>query len=209
MSDNDPYLIIAADSHAGLPTEQYREYLREEVPPAVRRVPRRARRGARGGRPSSACATRSTPRSGSRSTTKSSPAAGTRSSATRRSTATAWRPRSSTPTPTRSRAARACRSAPVSACPATSIPVLGMAGAKAHNRWLAELCSHSPERRCGVALVPITGADRRRARRDPPREGLRPRRGDDPGDVVQPAAVPRPPLRPGVGAVRGARRCRW
>ena len=31
-----------------------------------------------------------------------------------------------------------------------------MAGAKAHNRWLAELCSTSPERRCGVALVPIT-----------------------------------------------------
>ncbi len=26
-TDNDPYLIIAADSHAGLPTEQYRDYL--------------------------------------------------------------------------------------------------------------------------------------------------------------------------------------
>ncbi|CAM8627958.1 Amidohydrolase-related [Acidimicrobiia bacterium] len=36
-------------------------------------------------------------------------------------------------------------------------PVLGLAGAKAHNRWLADLCSVSPERRCGVALVPITG----------------------------------------------------
>jgi predicted TIM-barrel fold metal-dependent hydrolase len=35
-------------------------------------------------------------------------------------------------------------------------PELGMAGAKAHNRWLVELCSHSPQRRCGVALVPIT-----------------------------------------------------
>ena len=35
-------------------------------------------------------------------------------------------------------------------------PELGMAGAQAHNRWLAELCSVSPERRCGVALVPIT-----------------------------------------------------
>ena len=32
---------------------------------------------------------------------------------------------------------------------------LVMAGARAHNRWLAELCSHSPERRCGVATVPI------------------------------------------------------
>ncbi len=35
-------------------------------------------------------------------------------------------------------------------------PVLGLAGAQAHNRWLADLCSHSPERRRGVALVPIT-----------------------------------------------------
>lgn len=35
-------------------------------------------------------------------------------------------------------------------------PELGMAGARAHNRWLAELCKDSPERRRGVALVPIT-----------------------------------------------------
>jgi len=33
-SDNDPYLIIAADSHAGLPTEQYREYLDKKFHPA-------------------------------------------------------------------------------------------------------------------------------------------------------------------------------
>src|SRR5450755_3174404 len=32
---------------------------------------------------------------------------------------------------------------------------LVMAGARAPNRWLAELCSDSPERRCGVATVPI------------------------------------------------------
>ena len=30
-----------------------------------------------------------------------------------------------------------------------------MAGARAHNRWLAELCSDSPDRRCGLAIVPI------------------------------------------------------
>jgi predicted TIM-barrel fold metal-dependent hydrolase len=30
-----------------------------------------------------------------------------------------------------------------------------MAGARAHNRWLAELCQDSPERRAGVAIVPI------------------------------------------------------
>jgi predicted TIM-barrel fold metal-dependent hydrolase len=34
-------------------------------------------------------------------------------------------------------------------------PELLMAGARAHNRWLAELCAGSPERRAGVALVPI------------------------------------------------------
>src|SRR5262245_22480630 len=34
-------------------------------------------------------------------------------------------------------------------------PGRAMAGARAHNRWLAELCSHSPERRAGVAVVPI------------------------------------------------------
>ena len=32
-NDNDPYLIIAADSHAGLPTEQYREYLEQKYWP--------------------------------------------------------------------------------------------------------------------------------------------------------------------------------
>lgn len=47
---------------------------------------------------------------------------------------------------------------------------LALVGARAHNRWLAELCSHSPQRRRGVALVPITGdvdaavAEIRRAR---------------------------------------------
>jgi predicted TIM-barrel fold metal-dependent hydrolase len=35
-------------------------------------------------------------------------------------------------------------------------PVLGLAGARAHNRWLAELCATNPSRRRGVALVPIT-----------------------------------------------------
>lgn len=34
-------------------------------------------------------------------------------------------------------------------------PELLMAGARAHNRWLAELCADSPERRAGVAIVPI------------------------------------------------------
>jgi predicted TIM-barrel fold metal-dependent hydrolase len=40
------------------------------------------------------------------------------------------------------------------------VPIdLLMAGAKAHNRWLAELCSDSPHRRAGVAIVPIFDVD--------------------------------------------------
>lgn len=34
-------------------------------------------------------------------------------------------------------------------------PELAFAGARAHNRFLVDLCSHSPERRAGIALVPI------------------------------------------------------
>jgi predicted TIM-barrel fold metal-dependent hydrolase len=34
-------------------------------------------------------------------------------------------------------------------------PELAMAGARAHNRWLAELCAESPLRRAGVAITPI------------------------------------------------------
>ena len=34
-------------------------------------------------------------------------------------------------------------------------PELLLAGARAHNRWLAELCADSPARRAGVAIVPI------------------------------------------------------
>ena len=72
-----------------------------------------------------------------------------------------------------------------------SDPVLVMEGAKAHNRWLAELCSDSPERRVGVALVPILhdhdGGDRG------DRVGRLPRapRRDDPDPVDEPAVVQR------------------
>ena len=36
-------------------------------------------------------------------------------------------------------------------------PALALAGAAAHNRWLAELCQDSPERRRGVIVAPIVG----------------------------------------------------
>ena len=57
-------------------------------------------------------------------------------------------------------------------------PELLMAGARAHNRWLAELCADSPERRAGVALVPILHdvdaavAEIRRARESGLRGGI-------------------------------------
>ena len=35
------------------------------------------------------------------------------------------------------------------------VPELQWAGARAHNRWLAEFCQMAPERRAGVALAPI------------------------------------------------------
>ncbi|GIU86924.1 MAG: hypothetical protein KatS3mg009_1439 [Acidimicrobiia bacterium] len=34
-------------------------------------------------------------------------------------------------------------------------PELAMAGARAHNRWLADFCAQAPHRRIGVAVVPI------------------------------------------------------
>jgi len=38
-------------------------------------------------------------------------------------------------------------------------PELQWAGARAHNRWMAELCQMAPERRAGVALVPLWDVD--------------------------------------------------
>lgn len=35
-------------------------------------------------------------------------------------------------------------------------PRLAYAGARAHNRWLAEFCAANPVRRAGIALVPVT-----------------------------------------------------
>ncbi len=35
------------------------------------------------------------------------------------------------------------------------VPELQWAGARAHNRWLAEFCQMAPERRAGIAIVPI------------------------------------------------------
>ncbi|RJL24134.1 amidohydrolase family protein [Bailinhaonella thermotolerans] len=57
-------------------------------------------------------------------------------------------------------------------------PELALAGARAHNRWLAELCRSSPARRRGVIVAPIAGdveaavAEIRRAHEDGLRGGI-------------------------------------
>ena len=82
------------------------------------------------------------------------------------------------------------------------VPIeLLIAGARAHNRWLAELCAASPARRAGVALVPALRR-RRRGRRDRPGRGVRPARWHPhPVDVAAARAVPRQEVRPGLGGL--------
>ena len=59
------------------------------------------------------------------------------------------------------------------------------AGARAHNRWLAELCQDSPERRAGVAVVPIMVDVDAAVDRDPPGPRVGPAGGDThPADVA-------------------------
>ena len=92
---------------------------------------------------------------------------------------------------------------------ATKSPDHLLAGARAYNRWAAELCQDSPERRAGLIVAPILDdldgaiAEIRRAHA----EGLT---GGDhhPAAVGRPRVVHELPLRPGVGGVRGARSSR-
>lgn len=42
------------------------------------------------------------------------------------------------------------------------VPELQWAGARAHNRWLAELCAQAPARHCGVAVMPLLWMSRKR-----------------------------------------------
>src|ERR1700759_1408720 len=153
--DNDPYLMIAADSHAGLPTEQYRPYLEKQFHAEFDEF-----------------------LAGRAAQFEELSAMGVHNEAFakqwyeqhERELAGGW------DAERRNEAldgdgvcaeviypdadaveSRTC--VPFGAGLGLSgdlDPRLGMAGAQAHNRWLAELCSQDPERRCGVALVPIT-----------------------------------------------------
>ena len=154
--DNDPYLMIAADAHAGLPTEQYREYLEKKFYPEFDDF--LSERSA---------AIEASTKLGVRNDEYAKKwyedhgdeLAGGWDAIKRDQSMDADGVSAEVVFPDADAVeSRTC--VPFGAglgLTGDLDPVLGMAGAKAHNRWLAELCSHSPERRCGVALVPITG----------------------------------------------------
>jgi len=154
-SDNDPYLIIAADSHAGLPTEEYRAYLASKYHDAfddflgerAAFVEQATKMGVR----DDAYAKQwfeehDEELAGGWDAIKRDQALDGDGVAAEVVYPDADAVESRTCVPFG--AGLGLRG--------DLDPELGMAGAQAHNRWLAELCAVSPERRCGVALVPIT-----------------------------------------------------
>ena len=155
FADDDPYLIIAADSHAGLPTEQYREYLESKYYPQFDEF--LSEREAQ---------VEASTKLGVRNETYAKQwfeeheeelAGGW--DAIKRDQALDGDGVCAEVVYPDADAVESRTCVPFGAGLGLSgdlDPELGMAGAKAHNRWLAELCSHSPERRKGVALVPIT-----------------------------------------------------
>ena len=207
FADDDPYLIIAADSHAGLPTEQYREYLESKYYPQFDEFLAERDATGRGCHPPG-CAQRRL-----RQEVVRGPRRGARRRLGRHQARPGPRrrrrrpPRSSTPTPTPSRAAPACPSAPGWASRATSIPSWAWRG-------------QGPQPVAGRAVLAQPGTpqgrgarahhrrDRQGAGRDPLGQGARPRCGDDPGHVGQPE--PRTTTRSTTRCGRSARssRCR-
>ena len=154
--DNDPYLIIAADSHAGLPTADYREYLDKKYYPQFEDF--------LGERSAVLEAVTQLGVRDSKFAQKwfedhDEELAGGWDGIKRDQALDADGVSAEVVYPDADAVeSRTC--VPFGAGLGLSgdlDPELGMAGAKAHNRWLADLCATNPERRCGVALVPITG----------------------------------------------------
>ena len=155
-SDNDPYLIIAADSHAGLPTEQYREYLDKKFHAAfdeflagrVAAVEAATKLGVRDDKYAKKWfEDHGEELAGGWDAIKRDQALDGDGVAGEVIYPDADAVESRTCVPFGAGLGLT----------GDLDPVLGLAGAQAHNRWLAELCAHSPARRRGVALVPITG----------------------------------------------------
>ncbi len=205
---NEPYVVISADSHAGLPTEQYRQYLERKYWPAFDDF--------LAGRPQAlaehsqvrASPTSSSPSNGSTRTAKASRVAGMPRDATRRWMPTASAPRSSSPMPTPSRAGTCAPFGTGLGLSGDHDPELGLAGCPCAQplagRDVRRLTRAPPRRRPG----PDHGAPRRRPRRDPAGQGSGLSAVMIPAMWMSPGAVPRPALRPGLGALRGARDAR-
>ena len=203
--DNDPYVVIAADSHAGLPTEQYRPYLEKKYWPELDNF---------------LAEQQSILEAITKLGVTNSKFAkdwfeehdeelvGSWDAVRRDATLDADGVAAEVVYPDAD-AVESRTAVPFGAGLGLSgdlDPELGLAGSKAHNRWLAELVAASPGASplwCG------TRADHRGNRsvlaRDRLGERKRTGRSDDPSAVVQPDPIPRPPLRPGLGAVRGIR----
>jgi len=154
--NNDPYVVIAADSHAGLPTEQYRPYLEKKYWPELDNF---------------LAEQQSILEAITKLGVTNSKFAkdwfeehdeelvGSWDAVRRDATLDADGVAAEVVYPDAD-AVESRTAVPFGAGLGLSgdlDPELGLAGSKAHNRWLAELVAASPERRCGVALVPITG----------------------------------------------------
>ena len=89
------------------------------------------------------------------------------------------------------------------------VPELQWAGARAHNRWLVGVLAMAPERRAGVAIVPMLLGRRRGGARDPLGARARPRAAIlIPSQWGKRAALPPPEVRPDLGGVRRRSACR-
>ena len=156
FADNDPYLIIAADSHAGLPTNDYRPYLEKKYHDQLdgflleqkELIEASTRLGVRDDKYAKKWFEE-----------HDEELAGGWDAIKRDQTLDSDGVAGEVVYPD-SDAVESRTAVPFGAGLGLSgdlDPELGLAGAKAHNRWLADLCSTNPERRCAVALVPITG----------------------------------------------------
>ena len=199
----DPYLIITSDSHAGLPTEAYRAYLESKYHRGLREF-----LGERG------VALEEMTNLGVRNSDFAEAWYAENGEALERRLGCA-QPRPG------ARRRRHLRGGHFPGCGRGRVAYL-----RAVRRRTRPVRRHRPRARHGRRPGPQPVARRavraqpraplrrgahpdhrragRGARRDPAQQGIRPRLDHDPGHVDARPALPRPALRPGLGAVRGA-----
>ena len=151
----DPYIVISADSHAGLPTELYRDYLEKKYHPQfdefLKTRPQQVEEIRRMGTSSEDFAKQWFEENEEGLEGGWDAERRNAEMDTDGITAEVIYPDADAVE------SRTCAPFGVGlGLSGDTDPELGLAGARAHNRWLSELCSVSPERRVGVALIPIT-----------------------------------------------------